>query len=65
MSEEIIIDGRVLSAQTKYLIVHDKLIDAAIKLLNKKSVETNVERKKENENFEGKNITPEKTDTKD
>ena len=35
------------------------------KMLNKKSVETNVERKKENENFEGKNITPEKTDTKD
>ena len=39
MSEEIILDGRVLSAQTKYLIVHDKLIDAAIKLLNKKSVD--------------------------
>ena len=37
MSEEIILDGRVLSAQTKYLIVHDKLIDAAIKLLNKKA----------------------------
>ena len=35
------------------------------KMLNKKSVETNVERKKENENFEGKNITPEKTDIKD
>ena len=35
------------------------------KMLNKKSVETNVERKKENENFEGKNITPEKNDTKD
>ena len=35
------------------------------KMLNKKSVETNVERKKENENFEGKNITPEKKDTKD
>ena len=35
------------------------------KMLNKKSVETNVERKKENENFEGKNITPEKTNTKD
>jgi len=34
-------------------------------MLNKKSVETNVERKKENENFEGKNITPEKKDTKD
>ena len=41
MSEEIILDGRVLSAQTKYLIVHDKLIDAAIKLLNKKSVDVN------------------------
>ena len=41
MSEEIILDGRVLSAQTKYLIVHDKLIDAAIKLLNKKSIEVN------------------------
>ena len=35
------------------------------KMLNKKSVETNVEGKKENENFEGKNITPEKKDTKD
>ena len=35
------------------------------KMLNKKSVETNVERKKENENFEGKNITPEKKNTKD
>ena len=35
------------------------------KMLNKKTVETNSERKKENENFEGKNITPEKTDTKD
>ena len=35
------------------------------KMLNKKTVETNTERKKENENFEGKNITPEKTDTKD
>ena len=35
------------------------------KMLNKKTVETNNERKKENENFEGKNITPEKTDTKD
>ena len=35
------------------------------KILNKKTVETNTERKKENENFEGKNITPEKTDTKD
>ena len=34
-------------------------------MLNKKSVETNVERKKENENFEGKNITSEKKDTKD
>ena len=34
------------------------------KMLNKKTVETNTERKKENENFEGKNITPEKTDTK-
>lgn len=41
MGEEIIVDGRVLSAQTKYLIVHDKLIDAAIKLLNKKSVDVN------------------------
>lgn len=41
MSEEIILDGRVLSAQTKYLIVHDKLIDAAIKLLNKKSIDVN------------------------
>ena len=41
MSEEIILDGRVLSAQTKYLIVHDKLINAAIKLLNKKSVDVN------------------------
>ena len=41
MSEKIILDGRVLSAQTKYLIVHDKLIDAAIKLLNKKSIEVN------------------------
>ena len=41
MSEEIILDGRVLSAQTKYLIVHDKLIDAAIKLLNKNSVDVN------------------------
>ena len=29
------------------------------KMLNKKSVETNMERKSENENFEGKNITPE------
>ena len=35
------------------------------KMLNKKTVETNSERKKENESFEGKNITPEKTDTKD
>ena len=35
------------------------------KMLNKKTVETNSERKKENENFELKNITPEKTDTKD
>ena len=35
------------------------------KMLNKKTVETNIERKKENENFEGKNITPEKTNTKD
>ena len=35
------------------------------KMLNKKTVETNTERKKENENFEGKNITPEKTNTKD
>ena len=35
------------------------------KMLNKKTVETNSERKKENENFEGKNITPKKTDTKD
>ena len=35
------------------------------KMLNKKTVETNSERKKEKENFEGKNITPEKTDTKD
>ena len=35
------------------------------KMLNKKSVETNVERKKENENFEGKNIIPEKKNTKD
>ena len=35
------------------------------KMLNKKTVETNSERKKENENFEGKNITPEKTNTKD
>jgi hypothetical protein len=35
------------------------------KMLNKKSVETNVERQKENENCEGKNITPEKTYTKD
>ena len=34
-------------------------------MLNKKTVETNSERKKENENFEGKNITPEKTDIKD
>ena len=41
MSEKIILDGRVLSAQTKYLIVHDKLIDAAIKLLNKNSVDVN------------------------
>jgi AcrR family transcriptional regulator len=41
VSEEIILDGRVLSAQTKYLIVHDKLIDSAIKLLNKKSVDVN------------------------
>ena len=41
MSEEIILDGRVLSAQTKYLIVHDKLIDAAIKLLNKNSIDVN------------------------
>ena len=41
MSEKIILDGRVLSAQTKYLIVHDKLIDAAIKLLNKKSIDVN------------------------
>lgn len=41
MSEEIILDGRVLSAQTKYLIVHDKLIAAAIKLLNKKSIDVN------------------------
>ena len=32
------------------------------KMLNKKTVETNVERKKENENFEGKDITPKKTD---
>ena len=29
------------------------------KMLNKKTVETNSERKSENENFEGKNITPE------
>ena len=28
------------------------------KMLNKKSVETNMERKSENENFEGKDITP-------
>ena len=35
------------------------------KMLNKKSVETNVERKKENENFEGKDVTPEKSNTKD
>ena len=35
------------------------------KMLNKKTVETNVERKTENENFESKNVTPEKTDTKD
>ena len=32
------------------------------KMLNKKTVETNVERKKENESFEGKDITPKKTD---
>ena len=42
-----------------------KLHELVNKMLNKKSVETNVERKKENENFEGKNITPEKNDTKD
>ena len=41
MSEDVILDGRVLSAKTKYLIVHDKLIDSAIKLLNKKSVDVN------------------------
>ena len=35
------------------------------KMLNKKTVETNSERKKENENFEGKNITPKETNTKD
>ncbi len=35
------------------------------KMLNKKTVETNVERKTENENFESKNVTPEKTNTKD
>ena len=35
------------------------------KMLNKKTVETNSERKKENENFEGKNITSEKKDIKD
>ena len=29
------------------------------KMLNKITVETNSERKSENENFEGKNITPE------
>ena len=28
------------------------------KMLNKKTVETNSERKSENENFEGKDITP-------
>ena len=41
MKEKIILDGRVLSAQTKYLIVHDKLINSAVKLLNKKSVDVN------------------------
>ena len=35
------------------------------KMLNKKTVETNSERKKENENFEGKDVTPEKSNTKD
>ena len=35
------------------------------KMLNKKTVETNSERKKENENFEGKDITPKETNTKD
>ena len=34
-------------------------------MLNKKTVETNSERKKENENFEDKNITLRKIDTKD
>jgi len=34
-------------------------------MLNKKTVETNSERKKENENFEGKDVTPTKTNTKD
>jgi len=41
VKEKIILDGRVLSAQTKYLIVHDKLINSAVKLLNKKSVDVN------------------------
>jgi hypothetical protein len=35
------------------------------KMLSKKTVETNVERKSENENFESKNITPKETDSKD
>ena len=35
------------------------------KMLNKKTVETNVERKTENENFESKNVTPKETNTKD
>ena len=35
------------------------------KMLNKKTVETNSERKSENESFEGKDVTPTKTNTKD
>jgi hypothetical protein len=35
------------------------------KMLNKKTVETNSERKKENENFEGKDVTPKETNFKD
>ena len=35
------------------------------KMLNNKTVETNSERKKENENFEGKDVTPKETNFKD
>ena len=58
-----IYEGQLLALKT---FKQDEELKKQIqKILNKKSVETNVERKKENENFEGKNITPEKKDTKD